>query len=299
MVGVISGSAFPALVALALLGTSAAAAPDAPAKVDCGGGLELRIDAPAPAQGRIVRVEVVGATTGSEVHATWDGKPLPLWPREGEGPRRALLGIDLERAQGPVPLALQRTGGSPCTVTLEVKEGDFAVRRLTVAKRYVEVAPKDRARAEREAKQLEALFATVTPDRLWSDDFRLPVSGVESARNFGQKRVLNGKPRSPHAGVDFPAPPGAPVLAPQRGRVVLASSLFFSGRTVVLDHGLGLLTLYAHLSAVAVGLGDVVEAGARIGEVGATGRATGPHLHWSARLGTARVDPLDLLAPRD
>jgi murein DD-endopeptidase MepM/ murein hydrolase activator NlpD len=131
-------------------------------------------------------------------------------------------------------------------------------------------------------------------DRLWQGAFRLPVD-VDPAPNFGQRRILNGQPRSPHAGVDFGARRGAPVVAPARGRVVLAEPLFFSGRTVILDHGLGLFSLYGHLSTLSVKVGQRVETGTPLGAVGATGRATGPHLHWAVRLGGARVDPLALV----
>ena len=107
--------------------------------------------------------------------------------------------------------------------------------------------------------------------------------------------MFNGEPRQPHGGADFPSPTGTPIAAPGGGRVVLVRDLYFTGQTVVLDHGLGLYSLFAHLSAVDVHVGDVVEAGARIGLVGATGRVTGPHLHWAIRLNGARVDPLSLL----
>lgn len=159
----------------------------------------------------------------------------------------------------------------------------------------MDLSPKDLARATREAERLGRIYARVTPERLWTGGFRLPLEGTQPSDNFGRKRLLNGKPRSPHAGVDFSAPPGTSVRAPQRGRVALASALFFSGRTVVLDHGLGLFSFYGHLSALDVKEGEMVEAGDPLGRVGATGRATGPHLHWGLRLNGARVDPLDLV----
>src|SRR5262249_34494202 len=120
--------------------------------------------------------------------------------------------------------------------------------------------------------------------------------GAAAARNFGRRRILNGQPGSPHTGVDFPAVAGTPVRAAQRGRVVLAQELYFAGNTVVVDHGLGLYTFYGHLSSVTVKVDDVVELGAVLGEVGATGRVTGPHLHWGVTLNRARVNPLNLVA---
>ena len=171
--------------------------------------------------------------------------------------------------------------------------GDFEVKHLRVGKRYVELGARDQARVRREAARLESIFAGNSA-RAWEGAFRQPVD-VPPSPNFGQRRILNGEPRSPHGGVDFGARAGTPVVAAARGRVALASSLFFSGRTVILDHGLGLFTFYGHLRSTLVRTGQVVEAGARVGEVGATGRATGPHLHWAVRLQGARVDPLALL----
>jgi murein DD-endopeptidase MepM/ murein hydrolase activator NlpD len=133
------------------------------------------------------------------------------------------------------------------------------------------------------------------PDELrrWTTAFELPVAGV-SGGNFGVRRIYNGKERSRHNGVDFRAPTGTPVTAPAPGRVALAEELYFSGGTVILDHGAGLFTSYFHLSRIDVAKGDVVETGKALGAAGATGRVTGPHLHWSARFGAARINPLDL-----
>ena len=123
----------------------------------------------------------------------------------------------------------------------------------------------------------------------------MPLDGVTTGGNFGKRRILNGQSGSPHGGVDFPATTGTPVHAPQRGQVVLAEELFFSGNTVVLDHGLGIYTLYAHLSEISVKVGDALETGAVLGKVGATGRVTGPHLHWGLTVEGARVNPLQIV----
>jgi len=127
------------------------------------------------------------------------------------------------------------------------------------------------------------------------------ATGKPQAITTGVRRVFNGQPRQPHAGADLLSPAGTPILAPSDGRVVLARDLYFTGNTVVIDHGLGLFSLFAHLSTIGVHAGDTVPGGATIGLVGATGRVTGPHLHWAMRLNGARVDPLSVLAllPRD
>ena len=135
----------------------------------------------------------------------------------------------------------------------------------------------------------------MTPERLWQGGFRRPLE-AEAAGNFGRRRILNDQPRASHSGEDYSAPAGTPVYAAQRGRVALADELFFSGKTVVLDHGLGLFTFYAHLQSITVEPGQVVEAGALLGRVGSTGRVTAAHLHWAARLNQARVNPRDLVA---
>jgi murein DD-endopeptidase MepM/ murein hydrolase activator NlpD len=159
----------------------------------------------------------------------------------------------------------------------------------------VEPSPEQLKRAEEERQRLRAIFDQMVPERLWQGKFRVPLDGVTTGGNFGRRRILNGEPGSPHSGVDFPATSGTPVHAAQRGRVMLAEELFFSGNTVVLDHGLGIYTFYGHLSAMEVKVGDVVEAGAVIGNVGATGRVTGPHLHWGLTVARARVNPLEIV----
>ena len=128
----------------------------------------------------------------------------------------------------------------------------------------------------------------------------MPLDGNKTGHNFGKRRVLNGKPMSPHTGLDISAPAGTPIHAAQRGRVVLADNLFFSGNTVIVDHGLGVYTFYGHMKSINVAEGDDVNAGAVVGKVGATGRATGPHLHWTLVVDGARVNPLGIvwLGPR-
>jgi murein DD-endopeptidase MepM/ murein hydrolase activator NlpD len=177
-----------------------------------------------------------------------------------------------------------------------VQEGKFATESLKVAPNFVEPNPEQLARAEAERQRLRAIFATITPERLWDGSFHYPLAGVTSGGNFGKRRILNGKAGSPHGGVDFPAPAGTPAYAPQRGRVVLAEPLYFSGNTVVLDHGLGLYTLYAHFESISVQQGDLVDTGTLLGMVGATGRVTGPHLHWGATVNRARTNPLQLIS---
>jgi len=291
------GAYAPLLVAFPLLSMPGQAEDSHP----CGSGVELRLSSSKSPQGGLVLIEVHSASPLADLKAEWLGRPLHFW-RNGDPDKvhRALLGVDLERPAGVFPLTLAaqfQTGGRlACNALVSVRAGHFGVERLRVGRRFVELGPKDIERAEQEGQRLRDLFARVTPERLWQGQFRLPLDGVKAAKNFGRRRILNGQQRSPHSGEDFPATAGTLVHAAQRGRVVLAEELFFSGKTIVLDHGLGLYTFYGHLESIAVEAGHMVEAGTILGRVGATGRVTSAHLHWAVRLNEARVNPLQLVA---
>src|SRR6266852_5309863 len=272
---------------------------------DCGHNLTLHLSSPDPTQGSLLLLELRSATQPvTEIKATWDDREIPFWqePKPNEkspGVWRALLGVDLELKPETYPLtftAKTESAEISCSATIDVKEGKFATESLKVAPNFVEPNPEQLARAEAERQRLRAIFATITPDRLWDGGFHYPLAGVTTGGNFGKRRILNGKAGSPHGGVDFPAPAGTPVYAAQRGRVVLAEPLYFSGNTVVLDHGLGLYTFYGHFESIAVQAGDLVDTGALLGKVGATGRVTGPHLHWGVTVNRARANPLQLIA---
>jgi murein DD-endopeptidase MepM/ murein hydrolase activator NlpD len=261
----------------------------------------LRLTSSSAAQGSLLEVEVRSAVPLEGLKAEWAVHELPVWRDATErNLQRVLLGVDLEQAPGTYDLKLtaQPAGVElfACSLDVSVRAGKFAVEKLTVAKQFVEPNPEEIARANQERQHLREIFATVTPERFWRGGFRLPLDGARNAKNFGRRRVLNGEPGSPHSGVDFPVAAGTPIHAGQRGRVVLAEELFFSGNTIVIDHGLGVYTFYGHLESFAVAAGDAVEKGALLGKVGATGRVTGPHLHWGLTVNQARVNPLQVLA---
>jgi murein DD-endopeptidase MepM/ murein hydrolase activator NlpD len=176
-----------------------------------------------------------------------------------------------------------------------VQGRDFPVQRLSLPGEMVDLDPATERRALTEGERLRTVYQMVTPERLWRGRFVRPVAGSEPGSGFGARRVINGQPRSPHAGLDYSAAAGTPVVAANDGRVALVAEYFFPGRLVVLDHGLGLYTLYFHLDEIVVREGDRVTRGQPIGTVGATGRATGPHLHFGVQVGAARVDPTALL----
>jgi murein DD-endopeptidase MepM/ murein hydrolase activator NlpD len=208
----------------------------------------------------------------------------------GDSPRvwHGLVGVDLS-ATGPSALVVLGT-----TRPLALVPRVYPTRRLQVAGQFVDPPAPELTRIRAEADALGAIFGTVTiPDRI--ETFVVPVPGVPGS-NFGSRSIFNGEERAPHAGVDFRGATGTPVAAPAGGRVVLAEDLFFTGQTVVIDHGLGLYSLLAHLSRIDVTPGQTVAQGDTVGLLGATGRVTGPHLHWTVRLNGARVDPLRVVA---
>ncbi len=211
---------------------------------------------------------------------------------------QGLLGIDLEVTLGDHLLELQVVQPDGNTLRrdypLTVVDKEFPTRRLTVANRFVNPPPKVLERIRRESQKVSDIFRQVTLKKMWAGPFLRPVLGA-STSSFGKRSILNGQPRSPHSGTDFQASAGTPVKAPGPGMVVLATDLYFSGNTIIIDHGLGLYSYFAHLSQSIVPEGKPVSSGQTIGYVGATGRVTGPHLHWSVRLGAARVDPLSLM----
>jgi murein DD-endopeptidase MepM/ murein hydrolase activator NlpD len=266
----------------------------------CQPGMELHLSAPESSQGSLLLVEVKSEKQLADLKGDWDGRNVPFWQEAGgEARQKGLVGVDLEKAPGEYELKAtgQTANGEniTCSAKLEVKEGKFATEKLTVGKQFVEPSAEQIKRANEERQKLRDIFDRVTPERLWDGKFRIPLEGVTTGSNFGKRRILNGNPGSPHSGTDFPAPTGTPVHAAQRGRVVLAEELFFSGNTVVLDHGLGVYTFYGHLSEIGVKVGDALEAGAVLGKVGATGRVTGPHLHWGLTVERARVNPLQIV----
>ena len=208
----------------------------------------------------------------------------------------ALVGIDLEQPPGNYTVTARADGSRVVAEKpFVVRPRTFPTRTLRVNPDFVNPGPGLQARIQDEARFTQAIFASPTTERLWTGAFGRPVPH-EANSSFGTRSVFNGEKRNPHTGTDFLSPAGTPIHAPGAGRVAAARDLFYSGRTVILDHGLGVFSQLAHMSRIDVGEGDRVEAGAVVGLVGATGRVTGAHLHWGLRVAGARVDPLSLLA---
>jgi murein DD-endopeptidase MepM/ murein hydrolase activator NlpD len=248
-------------------------------------------------QGQALQVAVPHEPGLEAATIAWSGRDVPF-VREGQR-WLTVIGVDLdvEAGEQAAPISLHYAGGRTQTLQemIEVKGKSFPTTRLTVAPKYVELNPEDQARANREAKETAALYARLTPQKYWTGKFETPIPGVTGGRNFGSRRVFNNQPRAPHSGADLKAATGDKILASNAGKVVLAHDFFFNGNAVFIDHGLGVYTMYLHLSEIHVKPGDMVERGQVVGLAGATGRVTGPHLHWGVRIGDARVDPFSLV----
>jgi murein DD-endopeptidase MepM/ murein hydrolase activator NlpD len=259
--------------------------------------VKVTVTPSAVRQGDVALIAVTGAASAPEMDGSLAGRPLFFFPN-ADG-YAALIGIDLEARPGKTPWRIGFVDGSgapgKAAGTITVKARKFPVQHLSLPKSMVDLSPDDERRANAEAARLRTLFGTIGPDRFWRGRFTKPVASDAKAEGFGSRRIINGKPRSPHSGADFSAPAGTPVVASGRGRVALVVEFFFGGRLVALDHGEGLYTLYMHLERADVAEGALVERGSIIGAVGNTGRATGPHLHWAAQLRGARIDPDALL----
>jgi len=257
--------------------------------------IDITVRARSLQPGELVVVGLTLDRDATMVEVTAFERSSPAY-RVGPGHWEALVGIDLDQAAGEYVLRASADGGAATGQrVLAVAAKSFAVRTLKVNPDFVNPPKAVLARIQEESRFLQAVYDAPAPRRLWEGPFHRPVPHRANSR-FGVRSVFNGERRNPHAGTDFLSPAGTPILAPNAGRVVAARDLYFSGRTVILDHGLGLFSQLAHMSRIDVAEGDVVTAGQVVGLVGATGRVTGAHLHWGLRAGTARVDALSLLA---
>ena len=241
----------------------------------------------------MVRIDVTGAA-GEKITATLFGQNLVFAFDETRGSWRGLAGVDLESKPGTYRLRIRRDGIEMSTRVIRITAKQFAVRRLRVPPNFVDPSREALEQIALDNKILAAAYARTTPQR-WTGAFLLPVNGAPTS-NFGTRSYYNGRRRAPHAGVDFTSDAGTPVRASNHGSVALAAPLYFTGNTVIVDHGARLFSVFAHLSEMQVKVDDIVTPDTIVGLVGATGRVTGPHLHWSVRLNGARVDPLSLVA---
>jgi murein DD-endopeptidase MepM/ murein hydrolase activator NlpD len=248
-------------------------------------------------QGEVLLVTVKLETQVTSVEGDLDGIPIYFYELD-DGDLGGIVGVDLAASPGlrPLRMKVKDPQGKLYEQAFEVKvrSGGFEVQRLTLAKKMVDLEGEILERVLAENRNMKRIFNQVRPERLWQHSFVKPVDGPITGA-FGLRRILNNEPRSPHSGVDIGAPAGTEVGACNDGIVVFAQELYLCGKTIIIDHGFGLYSMYFHLSDMQAREGDEVRVGDCIGLVGATGRVTGPHLHWGIRLLGARVDPYSLL----
>jgi murein DD-endopeptidase MepM/ murein hydrolase activator NlpD len=264
-----------------------------------GAGLSLAVAAGPLYPGGVARLTVTAPDALTTLEGQAFGRAVRFWPATTTASEwHGLVGVGLATSSGTYNVTVQgtRAGGGKATakVALRVQTKQFETRRLKVDPALVNPPADQAARIERETKAVADAFAAPAPERLWRGPFRAPVPGAATS-SFGRLTVMNGESRGRHQGADFRADSGTPVLAPNAGRVVLAQDLYFAGNTVIVDHGLGVFSYLAHLSRLGVAIGARVARGDLLGESGATGRVTGPHLHWAVRLDGTSVDPLSLM----
>jgi len=255
------------------------------------------VEAPSEVvRGGAAAFRLTGCAPGAEPSARFGGGEAIVYRVEsGEGGEAitGLVAADLETPAGKHTLTVV-VDDTVVMRGVTVKEGDYGVERITLPEGKVTLSEADLERVRSEGAVLEKVMSRSVPKPLWGEGgFSMPAEGRITGE-FGEGRVLNGKPRSPHGGVDIGAGPGEPVRAAAPARVAFTGDYFFYGNFVVLDHGLGVFSLYSHLSEITVTEGEFIEGGEVVGRVGSTGRATGPHLHFAVRVGSARVSPESL-----
>ncbi|MBL8347803.1 MAG: peptidoglycan DD-metalloendopeptidase family protein [Rubrivivax sp.] len=248
--------------------------------------------------GGVALVEL-GPTTaagGNRPTATYGGRPVLVRAQGDAWVAVVGIGLAADPAQAQT-LVVRGTDGRERRVAFPLQRKQYAEQRLAVAPRHVELSKEDLARHERERAHLGEVLRHFSAAREPATMRLVMPTGGPRSSSFGLRRVFNGQPRSPHGGMDIAAATGTPVLSAAAGEVLDTGDYFFNGQTVIVDHGQGFLTLYCHLSAIDTERGRAVAAGAAVGKVGATGRVTGPHLHFSVYLNTQSVDPALFLPP--
>jgi murein DD-endopeptidase MepM/ murein hydrolase activator NlpD len=269
-----------------LAGIALAQAQDAvtlsPSVVLAGSPELIRVDAPATA-----------TLTGE-----WLKQKLEFFRTEDKRGWIALAGVDVEAPEGDsnLQITVKLSNGTTRDLsrTIQIHVGPYRTGKLTVAPKFVEPPPEVLAQIKAEVELKTQIFGSSAPEPLWSGSFRAPVT-ASPTDSFGTRRTFNGELASVHKGMDFRAGTGTPVHAANAGVVVLARKLYYEGNCVVIDHGLGVFTISMHFSRIDVHEGEHVTRGQLLGLSGATGRVTGPHLHWAVRWQNAYLDPAKLL----
>jgi murein DD-endopeptidase MepM/ murein hydrolase activator NlpD len=251
------------------------------------GNAEAALPRASAVPGGVLVVDL-GEARGTAPRAEWQGRPVLVTTDAGHF--KALVGVALAVDPGSYSLQVTDATGAKRAVPVKIAAKKYREQRLKVEPGKVDLSPEDTARVEAEQKRQRESLDSFSDGLPATFLLKQPVAGKPSD-SYGSRRLFNGQPRNPHSGMDIPAPLGAPITAPADGVVLDTGDFFFNGNTVFIDHGRGFVTMYCHLSAYAVKKGDVVKTGQLIGKVGATGRVTGPHLHFGVLLNGASVDP--------
>lgn len=261
-------------------------------------GASIGLSYRALCPGEVVKVIIQENQPLSRVRIDFSGKIYDLRNRVAPAQWMILIGLDLNIQPGIyfMNFTLLYQGGKieKKKEAVQVITKDFPVKRLWVDEKYVTPPSEVLERIHIESDLVASLYKVFSTEWLGEGKFLVPCVG-DPFPNFGERRFFNGKPRSPHSGVDISAPTGTPVNASNSGKVLLATDLYYSGNTVIIDHGFGVISMYCHFSRIDVDRGQLVNKGDKIGEVGATGRVTGPHLHWGIKVSNSRVDPFSLV----
>jgi murein DD-endopeptidase MepM/ murein hydrolase activator NlpD len=243
--------------------------------------------------GGVVTFELPGAADARPI-VKHEGRPVMVVRQEAQW--LAIVGLSLDLGPGEHAIDVEQPGSAPRKIPFHVQAKRYRTQELKVPPGQVNLSPEDEARVAGETEKVRAALASYSPRVPATLRLAQPVPGRRSS-SFGLRRTFNGEARRPHSGMDIAAPVGTPIKAPLAGKVIDVGNYFFNGNNVMIDHGQGLVTMYCHLSKIRVELGQEVQLGEVIGDVGATGRVTGPHLHWGVALSGAMVDPALFLAP--
>jgi murein DD-endopeptidase MepM/ murein hydrolase activator NlpD len=249
--------------------------------------------------GHLIFVEINTHRDSVSVQLTYADRFIPLsdYPARGQGVYFGLIGIPYYSQEGRAQLTLKWSdarGSYEKALPFQIRMGDYRSEKLKVQTAKASPSKTDMVRIKKEREAVKAVYAGWHYSRLWTEPFTTPLQSMVTSP-FGSRRLFNGKTRSYHSGVDFRAAVGTPVFAANAGIVKMARDLFFSGNIVIIDHGMGVFTNYAHLSRMDVKPGQFVNRGEQIGLAGATGRVNGPHLHWGAKVNGVTVNPNDLI----
>ena len=241
----------------------------------------------------LIRIRV---ENGKAPLVIWMGKEVYLVSNRHKTDWHAFLGADLTARPGRYEVLVKMLDSGPeKRLEVEIREKDYGIRRLTLPKNMVDLDSDTLQRVRKESRVMKSLWEAPPSIPRWNGSFLRPISG-EVLGPFGRRSIINNQPRAPHSGIDLKAEKGTPIKAMNNGRVVMTADHFFSGLSVVINHGGGIQSMYFHLDSIRVQQGEMVAKGHVIGFVGSTGRATGPHLHWGIRINGARIDPSRLIA---